>query len=99
MTASMQDERSQHPGGDKSVKVLRSRAFEVRLTLVARKEAAATASAVGTGDRSEKIRTYDFPQDRNSAGPHHRPPGELLATRMGVDVARRAAGGFSRRSD
>ncbi|CAN0098934.1 unnamed protein product [Ectocarpus sp. 4 AP-2014] len=40
------------------------RVFEVRRDEIARKEAAVRASAVGSGDRSERIRTYNFPQDR-----------------------------------
>eukprot|EP00752_Nemacystus_decipiens_P007340 g6566.t1 len=64
LTASIQDERSQHANREKAIKVLRSRVFEVRREEIARKEAAVRASAVGSGDRSERIRTYNFPQDR-----------------------------------
>ncbi|CAN0248214.1 unnamed protein product, partial [Hapterophycus canaliculatus] len=58
------DERSQHSNREKALKVLRSRVFELRREEIARKEAAVRASAVGSGDRSERIRTYNFPQDR-----------------------------------
>ncbi|CAM9560476.1 unnamed protein product [Ascophyllum nodosum] len=64
ITASMQDERSQHMNREKALKVLRARVFEARQEERAREEAVVRASAVGTGDRSERIRTYNFPQDR-----------------------------------
>eukprot|EP00904_Undaria_pinnatifida_P012233 jgi/Undpi1/813/HiC_scaffold_10.g04277.m1 len=64
ITASIQDERTQHTNREKALKVLRSRVFEVRRQERAREEAAVRASAVGSGDRSERIRTYNFPQDR-----------------------------------
>ncbi len=60
----VQDERSQHKNRDKAMKILRARISEAQEEERAKKEAAERKSQVGTGDRSEKIRTYNFPQDR-----------------------------------
>lgn len=64
LVVSCQDEKSQLKNKDKAMKVLRSRLLQVRQEEEAKKRGDARKSQIGTGDRSEKIRTYNFPQDR-----------------------------------
>lgn len=60
----VQDERSQHKNKEKAFKILRSRLLEAQEEARHKKQASERRTQVGTGDRSEKIRTYNFPQDR-----------------------------------
>lgn len=64
MVVECQDERSQYKNKDKALKVLRSRLLEAEKKKRADTEAAQRKSQVGSGDRSERIRTYNFPQGR-----------------------------------
>jgi len=62
----MQEERSQHKNRAKAMKILRARMYEAQRSSLAATRAADRKSQVGTGDRSERIRTYNFPQGRVS---------------------------------
>ena len=61
---SCQDEKSQIKNKDKALKVLKAKLYELELEKAHEKEASNRRSQVGTGDRAEKIRTYNFPQSR-----------------------------------
>jgi peptide chain release factor 1 len=66
VVVAMQEERSQHKNRAKAMKVLRARLYEAQRSTLAADRSADRKAQVGTGDRSERIRTYNFPQGRVS---------------------------------
>ncbi len=64
VVAQCQDEKSQHKNKSKALKVLRSRVFEIETKKKEDERALERKTQVGSGDRSERIRTYNFPQGR-----------------------------------
>jgi peptide chain release factor 1 len=64
LVVEIQDEKSQHKNKAKALSVLRSRLYDLQLTRQREADSAARRSMVGAGDRSDKVRTYNFPQDR-----------------------------------
>lgn len=66
IVVAMQDERSQLKNKDKAFKVLKAKLYDLAIQEAHAKEAATRKGLVGTGDRSERIRTYNYPQGRIS---------------------------------
>ncbi len=66
IVVAMQEERSQHKNRAKAMKILRARMYEQQRATLHASRSADRKSQVGTGDRSERIRTYNFPQGRVS---------------------------------
>ncbi|MGI8781713.1 MAG: peptide chain release factor 1, partial [Solirubrobacteraceae bacterium] len=64
IVVSMQDEKSQLQNRERAMKVLRARLYEAKLAEQQAEQAAARSAQVGTGERAEKIRTYNFPERR-----------------------------------
>jgi peptide chain release factor 1 len=64
LVVTCQDERSQHKNRAKAMKILRSKLFEIQVEEQQMEERDARRAQVGSGDRSERIRTYNFPQNR-----------------------------------
>jgi peptide chain release factor 1 len=64
IVVAMQEEKSQHKNRDKAMRILRARLYEKQRSELAAVRAADRKSQVGSGDRSERIRTYNFPQGR-----------------------------------
>ncbi|MDA7606187.1 peptide chain release factor 1 [Pelagibacteraceae bacterium] len=64
VVVSIQDEKSQHKNKAKALKILRSRVYEAERTKKNQERADNRKNQIGTGDRSERIRTYNFPQGR-----------------------------------
>ena len=64
LTVSQQDEKSQHKNKAKGMKILRARLYELERSRIDQERSQDRKTKIGTGDRSERIRTYNFPQGR-----------------------------------
>ena len=64
LSVSQQDEKSQHKNKAKGMKILRARIYELERSKIEKERSLDRKNKIGTGDRSERIRTYNFPQGR-----------------------------------
>jgi peptide chain release factor 1 len=64
ITVNMREEKSQHKNRAKAWRILRSRVYELHLSKVRAQRDSVRKTMIGSGDRSERIRTYNFPQNR-----------------------------------
>ncbi|MFQ6048158.1 MAG: peptide chain release factor-like protein, partial [Phycisphaerae bacterium] len=64
ITVSMRDEKSQHKNREKARRILRSRVYEFYVSRQRARRDPARRTMIGSGDRSDRIRTYNFPQNR-----------------------------------
>ncbi len=64
LAVAIQDEKSQHKNKAKALKILKSRLYDLERQRIDAERSAARKGQIGTGDRSERIRTYNFPQSR-----------------------------------
>ncbi len=103
LVVEIQDEKSQHKNKAKALAVLRSRLFDLEIQKQRAADSAARRSMVGAGDRSDKVRTYNYPQDRVTdhriGKTVHNLPGvlagdldELIDALIMVDQAERLSG-------
>ncbi len=91
LVVEIQDEKSQHKNKAKALSVLRSRLLDLEIQRQREADSATRRSMVGSGDRSDKVRTYNFPQDRITDHRIHKTVHNLPAVMAGDLDARNAA--------